>query len=178
MLREFAITGRETLADLKRALKTGSLETARRHAHTIAGGAGNFSADTLHRLARTMELALKFEHGGYQPMFDELESEAGRVFDSIEQSFPRPEGSVVSGDTEFRMAEIGAKKLARYLEQMETKLSENDLEGVAHAALQLETISMSNEMRKEFAFIQELVDAFNYQEAAEAVREMISRLKS
>lgn len=75
-LFRFADGQSQTLVDLQTAFASGDRETARQHAHSLAGAAGNVSADDLGALAKRLELALKDQAGGYDLLFDDLVGEA------------------------------------------------------------------------------------------------------
>ncbi len=90
MLLRFPKAGRRTLTELRDALEAGDAEAARRHAHSLAGAAGNLSVETLRRLAKTLELALKAGTGNYDGLYRELAQEAERVWNALEQLRPAP----------------------------------------------------------------------------------------
>lgn len=83
-LQDFAGTHRRSLAGLREALEEEEADTAREHAHSLAIAAGEVAAETLRRLARTLDLAIRDELPNLDGMFTELAQEAERVFTAIE----------------------------------------------------------------------------------------------
>ncbi len=88
---------RRLLTNLRRALEDEDREEARRNAAALAGEAGHWGEPELRRLAKTVELAIKFHQDNLEPMVAELEREAGRVFGGLEH-LSRRRGAAPAGD--------------------------------------------------------------------------------
>ncbi|MHC4089014.1 MAG: response regulator [Planctomycetota bacterium] len=133
LLFRFADGQPHTLAALRAALDDGDWETARRHAHSLAGAAGNVSANDLRTPAKQLELALKDRAGGYDPLYRDLQAEAERVFAGISAcrattTSPAATPAAAAADTPVDLA-----RLVPALEELEARLSEGDADGVTAA---------------------------------------------
>ena len=73
MLNRFAAGQPKTVEDLRTALEANDREAARRHAHSIAGAAGNLGAESLRQVAKELEIALKEPEGDVTSLFTRLE---------------------------------------------------------------------------------------------------------
>jgi len=167
-----------TFKDLLESLESKDDETARRHAHSIAGAAGNLSADMLHRHAKTLELAIKFGQGSYQGMLAALEAEAARVMAGIQQF------EALAGDSEKRgkasaqpASPAEVRKLQTVFEELIAALGEGDLEVIAQVAGKLKELPLPEVIVEDFDRLTELVDGFDYADAIELARLMQERVE-
>jgi HPt (histidine-containing phosphotransfer) domain-containing protein len=90
MLGRFAGGQRKTLNDLQTALTAGDRDTARRHAHSIAGAAGNLGAEALGERGKALETALKDDVQDVFGLLEDLLTEAVRAIEGIEGSSEVP----------------------------------------------------------------------------------------
>ena len=179
----FGATLGQTCQDLRAALATQDTDAARRHAHALAGAAGELSADRLRRLAKTLELALKFEQGDTQAMVADLEREAARVAEGIRQFDALPESKPPDGQpaaAPAAPAELSApldtRKLQTALEELAAALEEGDFEAISPRAARLKAIALPAALAANYECLSEMVDNFDYAEAAAVVRSMQGRL--
>jgi HPt (histidine-containing phosphotransfer) domain-containing protein len=99
MLGRFARGQRKAIDDLRSSLASGDHNAARRHAHSIAGAAGNLGVDSLHEQSKALEMALKEGEANVTRYLDAVLTETERVFVGIEQSSGQgPTGAQPEGD--------------------------------------------------------------------------------
>jgi HPt (histidine-containing phosphotransfer) domain-containing protein len=181
MVIRFAGSLNPMFTELRAALEAKDQEVARRHAHSISGAAGNLSADGLRRLAKTLELAIKFEQGDVSRMLEELEREAARIMEGVRQLRESRPAVTSSADEEpaattTSLPERDARRLRTMLEELAAALEEGDYDGIGTAAGKLKSASVPAGMRTDYERLTDLVDAFEYVEAAGLVRIMQERL--
>ncbi len=169
--------------DLRAALAARDNDSARRHAHSLAGAAGSLSADTLRRLAKTLELALKFEQGDTQAMVAELEHEAARVAEGIRQLTALPEASLLN-PTEPADADepldpappTAPRPIQAALEELAVALDGGDFDAISQRAEKLKSIDLPTALAADYECLTEMVDNFDHAEAAALVRSMQQRV--
>jgi HAMP domain-containing protein/HPt (histidine-containing phosphotransfer) domain-containing protein len=83
-LMQFGKAHRDTLRQLRLAVEKRKTDEARRLAQQLATDAGNVSIGELRRLARTIELAVRFGQADLNGMLRDLESEAEKVRAALE----------------------------------------------------------------------------------------------
>ncbi len=162
--------------ELRSALAAADHDAARAHAHSLAGAAGNFSADALRRLAKTLELALKFEQGDATKMLAELEHEAGRVMEAARQI-----EAMFASEPDEPLPDVpapppGSRKLLTILEELSAVLDEGDLEAIGQAVGRLKAESLPDSLQADYERLSELIDNLEYADAAGIVRSMMDRL--
>ena len=173
LLWRFAEDQSNTLAALRAALGDQDWDTARRHAHSMAGAAGNVSADTLCTRAKTLELALKDQAGGYEPLYHELRAEAEQVFAAIDGVKKAPASTEATPPMDTPM-DLG--QLVTALEELEARLSEGDPDAVLSALDHARALNMGDALRPECNRLQALVDDFDFFTAADLVAAMRTQL--
>jgi two-component system, sensor histidine kinase and response regulator len=160
--------------DLRTALAAGDGEMAQRQAHALAGVAGEVSADALRRLAKTLELAIKFDQGDTAAMLAELEREAARIVEGAGQlnalagSAARPAPA--------REAVGTARRWQTALEELALALEEAEVEAIGQAVAKLKSQHPPESARSDFEQLCECVDQTDYAEAAGIARRLIDRL--
>jgi two-component system sensor histidine kinase/response regulator len=83
MLLRFADGQGRTVDDLRAAVGAGDAASSARHAHALAGAAGNLGADALREAAKALETAARDGRGGWADLFATVEERAAIVFRSI-----------------------------------------------------------------------------------------------
>ncbi len=78
-LADFVLTQQRALRELREALEEENHPEARALSHGLAEAAGAHGLENLRRLAKTIELALRFGEGNLPAMLAELETEAERL---------------------------------------------------------------------------------------------------
>jgi HPt (histidine-containing phosphotransfer) domain-containing protein len=170
MVIHFAEGLPQTFGELRTALAAADHETARRHAHSVAGTAGTVAADTLRRLAKTLELALKFEQGDAARMLADLEHEAGRVMEAARQL------AATVGAADDDSVPVGRRKLLTILEELAAVLDDGEIEVVAQAVGKLKSEKLPEVLQADYDRLSERIDNFEYADAAGIVRSMMERV--
>jgi len=83
MLLRFAEGQGRTLDDLRAAVGAGDAASSARHAHALAGAAGNLGADALREAAKALETAARDGRSGWADLFGTVEERAAIVFRSL-----------------------------------------------------------------------------------------------
>lgn len=160
--------------DLRTALAAGDGEVAQRQAHALAGVAGEVSADALRRLAKTLELAIKFDQGDTAAMLAELEREAARIVEGAGQLNALAGGV---GRTAPARETVGtARRWQTALEELAMALEEAEVEAIGQAVAKLKSQHPPESARSDFEQLCECVDNTEYAEAAGIARRLIDRL--
>lgn len=170
---DFAAGLPQAFGDLRAHLAAGDHDAARRQAHSLAGAAGSFSADTLRRLAKTLELALKFDQGDTGRMLAELEHEAARVIDGARQLAGLSPGNPAPD----RVTPAGSRKLLTILEELSAALDQGEIEAIGQAVGKLKSGNLPEDLRANYERLSEMIDSFEYAEAAGLVREMMEQAR-
>ena len=176
ILFRFADGQPQTLGELQAAFARADWEAARRHAHALAGAAGNVSADDLHALAKRLELALKDQTGGYDPLYHDLQAEAERVFAGINAFKATKAGPAAKPADPVADTPVALGQLVPVLEELESQLSGGDLEGVTAAMERACQLGLTTSRHDDFDRLQAMVDDFDFVTAAELVAAMRSTL--
>jgi PAS domain S-box-containing protein len=160
--------------DLRTALAAGDGEMAQRQAHALAGVAGEVSADALRRLAKTLELAIKFDQGDTAAMLAELEREAARIVEGAGQLHALTGG--VGRPAPARETVGTARRWQTALEELAMALEEAEVEAIGQAVAKLKSQHPPESARSDFEQLCECVDNTEYAEAAGIARRLIDRL--
>ena len=181
ILFHFADGEPQTLAALQVAFESRDWETVRRHAHALAGSAGNVSANELREQAKQLELAVKDQTGGYDPLHHDLQAEAQRVFAGINRfKATKAEPLKASADaiptTPVVDTPVDLGQLVTVLEELESRLSEGDLEGVTAAMEPVRQSGLSTSQQDDVDRLQAMIGDFDFMTAAELVADMRSKL--
>jgi two-component system sensor histidine kinase/response regulator len=172
LLLRFADGQRKTVAALRGAVAAGDAAAARQHAHALAGAAGNLGAGGLREATRALELAAAQGQTDLAGLLGEVEARAGVVFQSIEtlrqESYqaPLPLPSLPPADP----ARVRAQ-----LERLRSALGEGDLSGSANALQELRSLNLPDDSRAPFARLEEFIDGYEYDQAAETVNRLLDR---
>ena len=118
MLRRFADDQREILEALRTAVGAGDNTLAARHAHAIAGAAGNLGANGLRLAARALEDAGRNGHADLSNLLADIEHHVSVVLRSIEALGPAPNGAgAVTGPFDAQTVGPTLDRLARALDK-------------------------------------------------------------
>ena len=151
------------LADLRAAVADGDAEAARRHAHALAGAAGNLGADRLRALAKDLELAARDGRADLPVRLGSVEREAVAVAEAIAGlTGPAPDAPDPGAAGKATADPVA---LARQLDRLRAALAGLDLTGAAEALEALEALPAPDEVRPDLARIRRLVDDYRFEEA-------------
>ena len=165
MLVRFADGQGSTFAALRAAVGSGDSAAAAKHAHAIAGAAGNLGADDLRTAAKALERAGRDGRKDLSQLLDDIEARAAIVFRSIDALRETDKGVPADG------GQVLIPPAARpILERLHVALSDFDLSGASSALADLDAVAMPGV--SELVALRNHVDRYEYDEA----RELASRL--
>ena len=184
MLGRFPAGARRELNDLREALEQGDAEAARRHAHSLAGAAGNLSVETVRRLAKTLELAIKSQTGNYETLYAELAGEAARVLAGLErivanaarQREPVVEPPPAAPPGAKAQPAVDAASVALFLEELAAQLEGGDPDAADRLLAELAKTGLPAAAPDEFASLRQLVADFDFAAAAALARDLAKRV--
>ena len=134
MLLRFADGQREILDALRAAVVTGDSAMAARHAHAIAGAAGNLGADALRSAAKALEQAGREGRKDLTDLLAAVEESAAVVFASVETLRPSGDSAPVATDRSFDRAAAAAA-----LDRLTIALDDYDVTSASGALADLGT---------------------------------------
>jgi HPt (histidine-containing phosphotransfer) domain-containing protein len=168
LLARFPAGARRTIEDLREALESGDAEEARRHAHSLAGAAGNFSVEIVRRLAKTLELAIKAGTGDYEKLFAELCTEAERTLAAIDQACGAAAAPAPTAALENPPA-ADPEPARLFLGELADQLDSGDPDAAVRLLAELERVGLPPAAVAE---LRQLVDDFEFGAAAARAREL------
>jgi len=176
MLRRFADGQQKTIDDLRTALDADDRDTARLHAHSIAGAAGNLGAEGLHQRGKELEMALKEADGDVSSLFGDLQTEAERVIEGI-QGLSR--GTQDSGDSSARDEKSQAMddvRISKILHTLKENLGAGDLDALSTAMTELAS-GIPSRYTSQVENLRALIDSYDFEEATEIVDQFLEQFK-
>jgi len=185
MLARFPASGRRTLRELREALEENDAEEARRHAHSLAGAAGNLSVEKLRRLAKTVELALKSQTGNYESLYAELADEAERVWSALDAvpasptrapGAARPEEPPPGTSSTDTAPPAESAQLKILVEELAAHLEAGDPDASGGFIAELQRLGPPPAWVEDFARLKALTENFDFAEAAALARQMAARV--
>jgi HPt (histidine-containing phosphotransfer) domain-containing protein len=130
-----------------------------RHAHAIAGAAGNLGADALHAAAKALERAGREDSGNLAQLLTRLEAQAAVVLRSID-TLRGVRGPVPSESTHgFVPADARA-----VLERLQAALSDDDVSAASAVLGDLDGLAMP-ENAGDLVRLRNHVDSYEYDDA-------------
>ena len=171
MLLRFADGQKETVDELRAAVATGDSALAARHAHAIAGAAGNLGADPLRAAAKALEQAGRDGRTDLNDLLAVVEERAAVVFASIETLRPSAVGGNASAGRTFDRAVASAA-----LDRLTTALDNYDVTSANGALADLNTSGLSAWADDDFGRLRRCVDGYEYDEARGIASRLLSRV--
>lgn len=168
-LMEFAARQRRLLTDLRDALEDGNEESARRQAHELAEVAGEHAAEELRRLAKTVELAIRYREAHLPAMVEELETEVHRLSGAIEQTAAEETPAAARPEPLPRLA-------LELLDHLIEALEEEERETASEALQALGDQDLPEAIQSTVGEIAGLIDDAELPEAAALARGLRERL--
>ncbi len=171
MLLRFAEAQPQTLRELRAALDQPDWEAARRHAHSIAGAAGNLSAIELRVRAKALEMAIMDQAGDYEPLYTAVAAELDWVLGSIRTLAPAPiaPASAPAGPCD-------AAALAQALAALAESLESGDLDATQQHLVACEKAGVPTALADDFARVRKFADDYSFAEAGELVATLRKQL--
>jgi CheY-like chemotaxis protein/HPt (histidine-containing phosphotransfer) domain-containing protein len=171
MLVRFADGQRGILAALREAVHAKDGAAAARHAHSIAGAAGNFGADALRAAARALEDAGRAGRTDLTDLLAAVDERAAVVFASIERLRPAATGRTVDANRPFDRAVAGT-----VLGGLITALDDFDLSSAGKALVDLDASGLPDWARDDVVELRRRVDGYEYAEARGIAASLLARV--
>jgi two-component system sensor histidine kinase/response regulator len=159
MLIRFADGHGAALDALRAAVAADDSAAVARHAHAIAGAAGNLGADDVRAAAKALERAGREGSKDIGKLFDHLEDRAAVVLRSIETL--RTADVPVRTSPEQRSVPVAARFA---LERLQAALGDFDVSAATSALADLDATPMAG-ATSELARLRNHVDSYEYEEA-------------
>jgi CheY-like chemotaxis protein/HPt (histidine-containing phosphotransfer) domain-containing protein len=181
VLLRFADSQQQTLELLRIEVIAGEASLARRHAHALAGAAGNAGANRLHEAARALELAAGDGQPDLRELLGKVEECAAIVFRSIEtlrrQAAQKrdPEASEEKDQETARHGKSEPPEVRARLERLQSALAEGDLSGSAEILGELSGLNLPDEASQVLTRVRDLVNEYEYEKAARDVDRLLAR---
>ena len=176
MLSRFAAGQPKTVEALETALRDNDWETARRHAHSIAGAAGNLGAEDLRRLAKDLEIALKDTNGDVSQLFTALRAETEHVIVGIHGLSPKPQNFLASPTNETNRPIHDSTSVFEILFKLKDNLASGNLNALSEGLQEL-TKGISEDHTRQVKKLCDLIDGYEFEEATELVDELLNDYK-
>jgi CheY-like chemotaxis protein/HPt (histidine-containing phosphotransfer) domain-containing protein len=171
MLDRFADGQQQTLEDLRAAVAAADSAAAARHAHAIAGAAGNLGADDLRAATKALEQAARDGRPDLGPLLADVEDRAAIVFRSIRSRQPQAAPTVEASDRSFDPAEAGAA-----LERLTAALNDYDLSAANGALADLERSGVPAWAADDLGRLRGCVEDYQYDEAKSITSRLLARV--
>jgi two-component system, sensor histidine kinase and response regulator len=170
MLLRFADGQPAIRAELRAAIDAEDWETARRHAHSIAGASGNLSANELRHSAKALENAIKDEQGDYEPLNAAMNAELETVLAAVATIRPEPAAAAKNDKP------IDEPAIKAALETLKHGLGEYDMVAIEAAMQAVNAMGIPAELKAGIAGISRLVEDYDYFGAAAKVDKLLPQL--
>ncbi len=171
MLLRFADGQGPTLDALRAAVADGDRAAAARHAHAIAGAAGNLGADGLRIAAKALEQAGRDGDADLAPLTADVDAQAAIVFSSIRTLRSSDDTAASSDGGPFDRAVARAA-----LERLDAALGASDLSGVTGALAELGSAGLPSFAQVDFSELRESVEGYDYDQARGIAARLLARL--
>ena len=174
MLLRFADGQAQTVSDLAAAVEAGDAAAAARHAHALAGAAGNLGADSLREAAKALEIAARAGEDDLGPLGRRVQDLAAIVFRSI--ATLREETAAGAPPPAPRLAPADRASLAAALRVLQEALSLADPDATGRALAALSGLELADEVRATVGRARALADEYRFDEADREVGALLARL--
>jgi two-component system, sensor histidine kinase and response regulator len=178
MLIRFADGQRRTFDDLRDAVESRDPAGAARHAHAIAGSAGNLGAESLRDAAKALEKAGYKGRTDLEELYRVVEERAAVVFRSIDLlRAERQNGDqAVLPTPATPAAPVDSAKLREVLERLRAALAALDIGDTSDALGAIKEMGPPANMTSDLTRVAELAEGYEFDEAEGIVVTMIDRL--
>jgi two-component system sensor histidine kinase/response regulator len=173
LLLRFAESERGTLEALRGAVAAGDAVAVSRHAHAIAGAAGNLGAGPLRDAAKALEMAGRANDTGLSGLLRVVEERASAVFSSIESlRGQRPD----NGASARSARPVDLPLLRAALQRLSSALEDSDPAASTDALAALEEMGTPGDASQALRRVRELAEVYDYAEAADIVLRLLKQL--
>ncbi len=170
MLIRFADGQSKTVADLRAAVAAGDADAAARHAHALAGAAGNLGADTLREAAKALETAARSGGGDLSALAGRVEELAAIAFRSIATLRPRTEPTAAATPA----APVDPAALRRALVALRDALAAGDPDATATSLGALAGMQLAESVRSSLDRARSLADDYQFDDALREVQSQLT----
>jgi signal transduction histidine kinase/DNA-binding response OmpR family regulator/HPt (histidine-containing phosphotransfer) domain-containing protein len=177
MLGRFASGQQQTIDDLQTALTIGDRETARRHAHSIAGAAGNLGAEALGKQGKALETALKEGVAEVSGLLDAVLAEGKRVSMAITEVSSETKASKDSPKGQRKDTSLDASQISTILHTLKENLAAGDLDALSADLSGLDT-GIPTVFQNQIKELRDRIEGYEFEEATELVDHLLSQLKA
>jgi signal transduction histidine kinase/DNA-binding response OmpR family regulator/HPt (histidine-containing phosphotransfer) domain-containing protein len=171
MLIRFADGQGVTLASLRASVAAGDPAGAARHAHAIAGAAGNLGADGLRAAAKALELAGRDGRSDLAALLSTVEEHAAVVLRSIDTLRAGTASSAAPATRPFDSAAAGSA-----LRRLTAALADFDLSSATAAVTELGASGLPEWASGDLNRLRTCVDDYEYEEARQIAARLLSRV--
>jgi two-component system, sensor histidine kinase and response regulator len=171
MLLRFADGLAQMLEAVRAAVGAGDAAAAARHAHAIAGAAGNLGADSLRAAAKALEQAGRDGRTDLASLAADVEDCAAVVSRSIASLRPEPSRTLSASGEQFDRAAAGAA-----LERLTMALEAYDLSSASGALTDLGTAGLPASAADDLGRLRHSVDGYDYDEARGIASRLLARV--
>jgi PAS domain S-box-containing protein len=185
VLFRFADGQQETLESLRSAVSGNNAPDARRHAHALAGAAGNLGAELLREAARGLELAAAEGGANLAIKLSLVDERAEIVFRSIDalRSASQSGSSLVDDEKtaepegpEPSLPQAEATRMRTALTQLRSALACGDLSSSSELLQGFSSLNLPRGLRERVARLADLIGGYEYDEAADLVNGLLKDL--
>jgi CheY-like chemotaxis protein/HPt (histidine-containing phosphotransfer) domain-containing protein len=172
MLIRFADGQRKTLVDLRAAVGQGDAGGAGRHAHALAGAAGNLGADTLREAAKALESEARAGNAdlaGHLTRVEELAAIVFRSIDTLRGPASAPAGPAGAPPD----ARLDRRAMGSALVALREALGAGDPDATAAALDALARMPLGSEACDVVARARALAEDYQFEEAASALAPLL-----
>ena len=172
MLVRFADGQAPTLNALRASVESGHTSEAARHAHVIAGAAGNLGVASLRNAAKALEHAARTGRTDLAELLAEIEQCAAVAFRSIDTL--RDDAAAVPAVT---TGPLDTTAVRAVLERLQTALGDFELSAANDAIADLAVLAVPSGATAELTRLRDRVDSFDYDEAQAIVARIVGQLE-
>jgi signal transduction histidine kinase/CheY-like chemotaxis protein/HPt (histidine-containing phosphotransfer) domain-containing protein len=171
MLVRFADGQGETLTALRAAVAAADPSAAARHAHAIAGAAGNLGADGLRAAAKALEQAGREGQRDLAALLAVVDDRAEVVLRSIDPLRTAVQPAVTTVTGPFDVAAAGSA-----LERLTSALAGYDLSSASAAIADLGAAGLPDWASQDLLRLRTCVDGYEYEEARQITSRLLARV--
>jgi two-component system sensor histidine kinase/response regulator len=173
MLPRFADGAQDLLEALRAAVGAGDPAMAARHAHAIAGAAGNLGADSLRSAAKALEQAGREGRTDLADLLADVEARAAVVFRSIATLRP-----AAASDGNVSSVPLQGAQAAGALGRLTKALEAYDLSSANDAIADFDTSGLTAWAAGDVDRLRHCIAGYEYDEARERASRLLARVHS
>ena len=180
MLFRFAEGQFTVLEKLRAGVSQNNHAEVRLQSHSLRGAAGNIGAAALQGCCRDLEVAAERGSGDYQGSLDAIELEFGKVtagIDKLRLEVPTA-AQAPAPSAASTLQPLDPASVLPGLESLAAALEDSDLESIQGALEPLKGAFDRSNDKPAFTHLLRAIDGYEYQQASDACRNLIAKLKN